>query len=308
MIRRIAQLWMPVWIWTTCLAQQPPQYTQYYFNNYLVNPAVGGNRNYPDIKLGYRTQWVGFKSAPQTFFASFHTPLTKKKQSFGYSKRTREAIGGYALRDQSGPISRTSGYLSYSYHIPVSRKITTSLGIFGGAMQYTINGSSLTPVNRDDPAVLNLTSIVPDAAAGVWTYSDNLFTGLSAHQLLPVRITGSDNRLVPHLFFTAGYAVRAGRGSIIPSIHVKTALLSPVTLDVNLKYDWMNKFWFGVSYRKIDALAGMVGFSIGDFLEIGYAYDYTLSKIQAFSSNTHEIIVGILPKRRGVTYLCPAYM
>jgi hypothetical protein len=39
-------------------AQQKPQYTQYIFNNFLLNPAVAGIENYTDVKLGYRSQWT----------------------------------------------------------------------------------------------------------------------------------------------------------------------------------------------------------------------------------------------------------
>ncbi|MBL4657438.1 MAG: type IX secretion system membrane protein PorP/SprF, partial [Flavobacteriales bacterium] len=31
---------------TSALAQQPPQYSQFVFNNYLINPAAGGTNDY----------------------------------------------------------------------------------------------------------------------------------------------------------------------------------------------------------------------------------------------------------------------
>jgi hypothetical protein len=37
-------------------AQQRPQYTQYVFNSFLLNPAVAGIENYVDLKAGYRSQ------------------------------------------------------------------------------------------------------------------------------------------------------------------------------------------------------------------------------------------------------------
>ena len=49
-------------------AQQKPQYTQYVFNNYLLNPAVSGIENYTDAKVGYRSQWTGLDGAPVTSY------------------------------------------------------------------------------------------------------------------------------------------------------------------------------------------------------------------------------------------------
>ena len=45
------------------MAQQRPQYTQYVFNNFLLNPALSGIENYTDVKAGYRSQWQGLQGA-----------------------------------------------------------------------------------------------------------------------------------------------------------------------------------------------------------------------------------------------------
>src|ERR1700761_3787768 len=56
-------------------AQQRPQYTQYVFNNYLLNPAVSGIENYTDVKAGYRSQWTGLEGAPVTSYITINAPL-----------------------------------------------------------------------------------------------------------------------------------------------------------------------------------------------------------------------------------------
>src|SRR3978361_1652803 len=56
-------------------AQQKPQYTQYVFNNYLLNPAVTGIENYTDVKAGYRSQWTGLQGAPITSYITIDAPL-----------------------------------------------------------------------------------------------------------------------------------------------------------------------------------------------------------------------------------------
>src|SRR6202012_6107335 len=55
--------------------QQLPQYTQYVFNNYLLNPAVSGIENYTDAKVGYRSQSTGLEGAPVTSYLSVNLPI-----------------------------------------------------------------------------------------------------------------------------------------------------------------------------------------------------------------------------------------
>ena len=46
---------------TALKAQQLPVYTQYVFNEYIMNPAVAGTVDRTPIRLSYRDQWAGFK-------------------------------------------------------------------------------------------------------------------------------------------------------------------------------------------------------------------------------------------------------
>src|SRR6201990_3243940 len=57
------------------MAQQRPQYTQYVFNNFLLNPALSGIENYTDVKAGYRSQWTGLQGAPVTSYITVNTPI-----------------------------------------------------------------------------------------------------------------------------------------------------------------------------------------------------------------------------------------
>ena len=84
----------------------------------------------------------------------------------------------------SGPIGKIGAYLSYSYHVRLTRKLMASLGFFAGIIQYSIAGydGGMTTATPNDPAVNSIRSITPDASAGLWLYSDDFFTGISAHQ------------------------------------------------------------------------------------------------------------------------------
>src|SRR5476649_2719741 len=111
------------------LAQQKPQYTQYVFNNYLLNPAVTGIENYTDVKAGYRSQWTGLQGAPVTSYLTINAPLGKdfiegdatafpanggdNPSSRSYTRdymaaEPHHGIGLMLVTDQAGPITQTN--------------------------------------------------------------------------------------------------------------------------------------------------------------------------------------------------------
>jgi hypothetical protein len=72
----------------------------------------------------------------------------------------------------------------------------------------------------------------------------------------------------------------------------------PASVDVNLKLAYKDRFWVGGSYRKDDAFAGMAGFNVGSFMNIGYSYDLTTSGLNTVSNGSHEIVLGIFLNNR----------
>ena len=63
---------------TGVYAQQLPFTSQYMFNDYLINPAVGGSLDHMPITLSVRSQWAGLEGSPKTQFFSAHSKLGKK--------------------------------------------------------------------------------------------------------------------------------------------------------------------------------------------------------------------------------------
>lgn len=67
--------------------QQRPQYTQYIFNGFLINPAVVGIERYIDIKLGSRSQ-------PELFLRFQHWVMHT------LANGGHEALLGFLLNDR----------------------------------------------------------------------------------------------------------------------------------------------------------------------------------------------------------------
>lgn len=263
------------------------------------------------MRIGYRTQWVGFEGAPKTAFANIHGRIFKK-QNYGLGKH---GVGAMVESDQMGPTANTTLMLAYAYHVPLNHKIWLSMGLFAGFQQYRFDASYVTLANYDDDAIGGSGSsiIVPDISPGLWLYSDDFYAGLSMRHALGNNIKNvgtNQTKLTRHFLFVVGKRFKAEQGiSYIPSASLKFAPMANPAIDLTLVMDYQNKFQVGASWRNTDAIAGMVKFTFLKYFTLGYSFDFTTSKIRLASSNTHEIILGIYacPSSAKSSYDCPAY-
>ncbi len=283
---------------TTVQAQQTPQYTQYVFNMFAINPAVAGSKDCIDVRLGYREQWVGFPGAPKTGWATVNSVLKPRK------KRTiqanRHGIGALVESDNTGPLGYTSLQLAYAYHIQMKQDVFLSLGFFGGIKQEKFSLGDVYAQNNNDPALAHNGSVLvyPDITPGIWLYGKSTWVGLSIQQMLGNRIDelGLESRLARHYIASAGHRYRVNKNfSVVPSTLLKLSPASPVALDLNVMLEYRRKVGLGVSYRNQDAVAAMIKVPFLKFFTLGYSYDVTTSQLRAGGANTHELILGIYP-------------
>jgi type IX secretion system PorP/SprF family membrane protein len=309
------------------ISQQRPQYTQYIFNNYLLNPAITGIENYTDVKAGYRNQWQGLTDAPVTSSISIPTPIGKQftegsatsfqgegnnpmSRSYVQTYKASEphhGIGFHLVSDKTGPFSRTDINLTYAYHLGLAANVNLALGVAAGLSRISLDRSKIILEDPADQAIMdnNNNQIQPDLGAGLWLYGPRYFAGISAQQLLGRPLSFSDyadynqGKQVSHWFITAGYKFYLSEDiAAIPSAMLKVVKPVPVSLDLNMKFAFKDKLWLGGSYRKDDSFAVMAGFNVGHFFNLGYSYDFTTSELQSVSNGSHEIILGLLLNNR----------
>jgi type IX secretion system PorP/SprF family membrane protein len=307
-------------------AQQLGQFSQYVQNPFILNPAAAGIYDYTDINLSMRRQWAGISNAPNSYYASVNARLTKQNSAPSYQPtlrmsmsdkpkenaaspmptagKLRHGLGGYIAQQGYGAFKRLSGNISYALHVPLGKKFYGSLGLGLGASNLAFDQSLVQMTDAVDNTYANFiaggtSSTFLDLNAGIWIYSDNLFFGYSTNQLLGDKVAFGDNlgqaELQVHHFATAGYKIQAGDNmTLTPSFMLKLMSPSPASLDVNLKAEFKEMFWLGVSYRHTDAIAGMLGLTLNNRLKVGYSYDYTLSTLNNYSSGSHEIVLGVM--------------
>ncbi len=314
--------------------QQRPHYTQYVLNNYILNPALSGIENYVDVKFSMRDQWVGLTGAPKSSYFSIQGPLGKddyrtSATSFevpGNNPRGQyywenytaaephHGIGMVIVNDKTGSFNRFSANVTYAYHLGLTPTTNLSAGFSAGITKVGIDRTKHDFSGTGDPfdpatgTSLNgeINKVRPDIGAGLWLYSKNYFLGLSAQQVIPQKLTFTDDaatftekgRLVPHIFFTGGYRFLLGEDfNVIPSFMVKYISGSSKTNfqpEGNIKIQYLDLLWVGGSYRHDNGYAAMAGLNVSNTLNVGYAYDFTTTALNTVSRGTHEFVVGII--------------
>lgn len=271
-------------------AQQMPHYTQYMFNDFVINPAIAGVYDYYQIRTNHRFQWVGLLDPPMTNSIAFYGPHAKLDMGYG----------GYVYHDVTGPSSRTGVTGSYAYNIAISGDIRLSMGLYASVMQYRIDGTQLNPADISDPALLNMvsTSYLPDAGIGLYLYAENFYAGLSLAQLLNNSIKVFDNkdgvnRLKTHINLTGAYRFWLDEDWLIePSVMIKGTAPRQLSLDIAARVEWQRRLWTAISFRTQDAVALMLGYSFDESLFFGYAYDIGISELSKYNTGSHEVMIG----------------
>ena len=309
-------------------AQQRPHYSQYILNNYIVNPAVTGIENYADIKMSMRNQWIGIPGMPKTVYFTAHTPLNKKdyrenitslgmkNNPMGYdftetynAAEPHHGIGISAYNYSTGYINRINAMATYGYHMGLNETWSLAGGFGAGFSHIAIDRSQIIIENPSDPLIGALTGIKrkykPDLSAGIYLYSKKYFIGISGQQLIPAKLditdTSYQTSIIPHLFATAGMRIQLNEYvSFLPSVMFRYVKNLPLTVDYNLKLQYMNFIWMGTNIRKGDGVSALLGVNFNHSFNISYAYDMTASKtmLGPLNKGTHELVLGFVLNNR----------
>lgn len=315
-MKKIAMLLFVLLGVTSLKAQQIVMNSLYMMNDFPLNPAIAGTKNYAPLTLGLRRQWMGIREAPAAQHLSYHGHVHKQI-----------GAGGYVFNDAAGPTRRTGFMAAMSTQIATSRATRLSFGLAASLSQFVLNRDRLFTEEAGDITVQQYgnNQLVPDMIAGVHWYSNLFHLGASMHNVIKTRadLFGPANMVTNTLdrtfYFTGSYLIeknRRSKFSVEPSFMARVMLNAPFQIDANIRFIYDHWLWFGGSYRLLDAGVLMAGFDKG-FFSVGYAYDIGLSRLKNFHSGSHEIVL-ILRTNKGANdklqyssrnrvYDCPAF-
>jgi type IX secretion system PorP/SprF family membrane protein len=286
-------------------AQQDVMYSMYMFNQLLVNPAYTGSQGTLNATLFYRRQWVDVFGSPTTANISVSSPLRDQRNN----------LGAWIMSDWVGLNRQTSLYGTYAFRFQLGARGKLALGLQGGAMNFGTDWDRARVTTQGDASVpAGAQQIwVPNVGAGLFFNTERFYLGASAPHLINVPFGDDDvvkdiqrYRQWNHYFGTMGVVIPLGdQLDLKPSLLFKYVQNAPSQLDINLSL-LINKFmWVGASYRNsvgnsssnadvlVESVPVMVAFNIGQRLQFGYAFDFTINEINRASAGTHEFMLSL---------------
>lgn len=278
-------------------AQQDILFSQYMFNQFVINPAYAGTRDAFSGIIGHREQWTAIEGAPSSTTLSLHSPFGE-----------RVGVGLQLYNEQIGPKNSLTYLGTYSYRLPLfGGKL--SMGLRLGGITYQVKWGDIDYKDKTDIYNLeNTTSATAfNADFGLFYYTERFFLGLSGNhiatnlKLTEISNNGAEQYLNTHLFLSTGYTIPvSGAIDIQPSILLRATETGHGNADLNLNFLFEKRFWIGASYRNQNAVVILTQLYFTPAFRMGYSYDMGINKIGNAGKGAHEIFIGLdLKKKRG---------
>jgi type IX secretion system PorP/SprF family membrane protein len=184
--------------------------------------------------------------------------------------------------------------------------VKLGLGIQPGYLQYRVKLYDAQLADQGDEVLTGsiYAANALDVSAGFHLYSEKFFLMGSMQHLLgkSIQFTSYNSNLTFHYNAIAGYNLNFNADpkkkktpfDIQPSVLIRYAAPTPIQWTAMLKGTFNKKYWIGFLYRSDDALGVSLGMQIKDRLSVGYGYDYTLSKLSAYQSGSHEVMLSFI--------------
>lgn len=274
-------------------AQQLPLYSQYYFNQMLLNPAKTGFGDNINANLVHRSQWKDIPGAPVTNALTIDGPV--KGRNIG--------LGLTVFSDREDLLSKTGVYTSYSYNLKINEDSKVLFGAGLGFIDNRIDGSRIVG-DINDPLLFGQSQRKAslDGAFGAMYVLKALEVGVAVPHIIGNKVVfGSDQlksssyRYEREYHASAKYSVDIMKDkglSVDPLVVVRVLPNAPVQYDINAILNWKDIGWLGLSYRSDYAVGINARVKLYKSLSAGYAYDIITSPVKSFVGISHEIMLG----------------
>ena len=299
---------------------QDPQFSQFYAAPLYLNPAFAGSTSQARAGINYRNQWPAIDANFTTMSAFFDYFIEDKNSGIGgVLTRDREGLAG---------LRSLSLALQYSYELSITPNLGFRPGFQAAIFNRDVNFDKLTFGDQFDPATgifidqptaenfnTNGSKTFVDLSAGGVLFTKVAWLGFAANHLnkpnqsiideksqLPIKLSvhgGFKYFMRPGVVGSGVYARDAER-SIAPAFQYRhQGQFDQMDLGVYFTFEPMvlGMWYRGVPFKSVNGfvnneslvlLLGFVKLGAKDAINIGYSFDYTISKLGPGSGGAHE--------------------
>ena len=302
---------------TNLTGQQIANWSSYYENGFMWNPALTAKWMYWELNATHRTEWSGFEDAPEYGSVSYQFPFSKRQ--------TKVAVGTFAEYDKVGALQNTTFGGTYTYKIRPQlfgkNKDVLNFGLLAKIQQLRINPIKLVHHELLEGEFTDTqagTKFAFNAGVGLFYISvydfgeynrdSHFYFGASALNLIPNDITALEGIKItqkPHFTFNAGYRHYPFRATSFLETNLLAiyALQRPVNVMLNTRYEKINKYWFSAGAVTSGDIFLQVGLIFdGDSmlkkivrdgsLRLGFKSDYSAGSISSVAGLGYEVYIA----------------
>lgn len=252
-------------------AQQDPNYTTYMYSMQLLNPAFTGAGEKATVGLNIRNQWANVEGAPQT-------------QSFYYDQNAGKnvGLGLTVVNDKTFVEKQTNVAANFSYKVQAGSDAMLYFGLRTGLYTYSVNEQGLVSFGfGTDPLAGNFNNRMTfNVGVGAYLKLKDGWLSLSAPTLLGAdrlntsnnnEVTVSPNRI--NVLFAGGYSFAlSDKFKFKPSTQLRYTDATPISWDITGLFSLEEQFEFGINYRIDEAIGGLIGLRLDEWLVLGASY------------------------------------
>jgi type IX secretion system PorP/SprF family membrane protein len=299
---------------------QDPQFSQFYAAPLYLNPAMAGATGQARAGINYRNQWPAIDANFTTMSAYFDYFIEDKNSGVGLII-TRDQEGLAGLRSLSVG-------LQYAYELQINDNLGFRPGVQIALFNRDINFEKLTFGDQFDPNTgqfldqptaetfrTNFSKTFFDVSFGGVFFTRTAWLGVSAwHLTEPNQSIIDESSPLPRKYsFHGGFKFYLKSGSTGSGIYTRKAerSIAPAfqyrhqgkfdQMDVGLYFTFeplvVGTWYRGVPFKNIEdfvnnesivLLLGFTKLGAKDAINIGYSFDYTISKLGSGSGGAHE--------------------
>lgn len=275
-------------------AQQDPIFTQYMYNNQIINPAYAGMWEKIGFTALVRKQWAGIHRAPLTEAISIHSPLGGRSVGVGLN----------IINDNYGREKRLSILGDYAFEVALTPRRRLRLGLKFGFVNYKnpLTDYKLYPDHEFDPAFSEDIDLkfLPNFGVGAFLYEDNYYIGLSIPKIVENDFKDNYQNYatkaeIRTVYLNTGYVFHFyALNKIIfkPTMLVRASIGQPLQVDIAANVMLRDKLWLGVMWRSGNAVCATTQWMMSNNMRIGFAMDITYSEIFPYQYGTYEFTIG----------------
>jgi type IX secretion system PorP/SprF family membrane protein len=265
-------------------AQLNPLSSQYFLNQYQLNPAYAGLTDGLNLNLNYRKQWSNIPGSPNTQSITADYKLNKV------------GLGINVYNEKAGSLQRTKAMATYAYHLPLNNddqklNFGASVGIMNERVDYSnVNG------DMTDPSIAqfnNKGSLFDGDFGAAYTSKTLNIEGVIPNIRSFIK-QEDENDVDRSLFYAAiSYKLNTGTGANAIEIEPKVAYRGikgyDNIWDAGANFNFTNKVFLMGMYHSTKSASFGAGMNYKNSLAIMGFYTTETSALQGSANGTFEI-------------------